>query len=450
MVGSFAYGKKHTRNAAKNSLYKALFVFVRTLSVSVKTAEKTQEMGRRSFVHIERITAPVRVITLQDVNTFMRKKAFIFSAIALPVSSSVGFSVQTYVDQPPTVPVRAENVIVAPEAPVTVTFDRAVLDEDYREKIMISPQKESQATWNEEFTELTITPESQWALSERYVVALPEGRTEAFTRVAPQLLSFDTLPQPRLVESSPHNGAKDVPLKSAEPLLLAFDNSLAAFDAQFMLRPYVPVRSFYDAETQRVAIVPETDLREDTDYTLNVFARYKNSDSETYTSIGQVKFKTRSAPPELWPEDLRTRLEASQKYIEPKILKGKYIDVNLDSQITTLFENGKRVAVFPASAGRVDTPTPKGEFTIHNKHERALSQMFQVYLPFWMAFTEDGKYGFHDLPIWPEGHPDKPEGGTESEASIGVPNSQGCVRHNAADSEAIYNFAEVGTKVVIY
>jgi lipoprotein-anchoring transpeptidase ErfK/SrfK len=154
--------------------------------------------------------------------------------------------------------------------------------------------------------------------------------------------------------------------------------------------------------------------------------------------------------PHEWPEEFAKRIEIAKRSTEPKIKEGKYIDVNLAAQVTTLFENGLFIASFINSSGAMETPTPIGTFQIHNKNPYALSGMFGVYLPYWMAFTEDGKYGFHDLIVWPEGHKDMPQGGKESERSLGNAVSPGCVRHDAKNSTFIYDWSDVGTPVMIY
>jgi peptidoglycan hydrolase-like protein with peptidoglycan-binding domain len=119
----------------------------------------------------------------------------------------------------------------------------------------------------------------------------------------------------------------------------------------------------------------------------------------------------------------------------------KRIEVDISKQKLKLFENNTQVAEYRISSGTLTHPTPLGEFKIYNKFDMAYSQKYKCWLPFWMAFTQDGLYGFHGLPIC----------GNEKigKTPLGRPSSHGCIRLDDNDAKEIYNWTSIGTKIII-
>jgi len=120
----------------------------------------------------------------------------------------------------------------------------------------------------------------------------------------------------------------------------------------------------------------------------------------------------------------------------------KKIEVNLSQQKMKLFEGEKMVNEFLVSTGKEKTSTPTGEFKIYSKHIMVYSKLANCWLPFWVGFTSDGLYGFHEIPICQEGRKGLEE--------LGKPASIGCVRLGIKDAEVFYKWVEVGTLVKIY
>ncbi len=123
--------------------------------------------------------------------------------------------------------------------------------------------------------------------------------------------------------------------------------------------------------------------------------------------------------------------------------EGKYIEVDLSLQRLHLLEGTNHVASYAVSTGKWSTPTPIGEFEIHNHVPTAWSSRYHLYMDNWMAITGDGLYGIHQLPRWPNGY-------VEGANHIGTPVSHGCIRLAAGDSKAVYDWASNGTKVIIH
>ena len=64
-------------------------------------------------------------------------------------------------------------------------------------------------------------------------------------------------------------------------------------------------------------------------------------------------------------------------------------------------------------------------------------------MPNWMALVASGKFGIHELPEWPSGY-------KEGASHLGSPVSHGCVRLGVGPSKRVYDFAEVGTPVIVH
>ncbi len=120
----------------------------------------------------------------------------------------------------------------------------------------------------------------------------------------------------------------------------------------------------------------------------------------------------------------------------------KTIIVDLSDQKLSFYQDGLRLATHPISTGRWGFPTPLGEFKVLNKIPRAYSRTYNLYMPFWMAFAGGGAYGIHELPEWPNGV-------KEGENHLGTPVSHGCIRLGVGPAEELYNWAEVGTRVIV-
>lgn len=121
---------------------------------------------------------------------------------------------------------------------------------------------------------------------------------------------------------------------------------------------------------------------------------------------------------------------------------GKAVLVDLSEQKLSYYQDGLRIATNQVSTGRWDLPTPIGEFAVINKIPRAYSKKYNLYMPWWMAFAGKGAYGLHELPEWPSGY-------KEGANHLGIPVSHGCIRLGVGPAKALYNWAEVGTKVIV-
>jgi lipoprotein-anchoring transpeptidase ErfK/SrfK len=126
----------------------------------------------------------------------------------------------------------------------------------------------------------------------------------------------------------------------------------------------------------------------------------------------------------------------------PGMFPGKYIEIDLSQQMLYTI-NGKNVdGGYSISSGKDSTPTPVGTFSILNKYPIAWSDPSGVWMPWWMAFTNEG-HGIHELPYWPDGT-------REGEGNLGWAVSHGCVRLAIGAAETVYNWTPEGIPVVVH
>jgi len=132
-----------------------------------------------------------------------------------------------------------------------------------------------------------------------------------------------------------------------------------------------------------------------------------------------------------------------------KVLEGKpSVIVHRGEFRLDLLWNGAYVKTYPVGVGKVETPTPDGQFVVKNMVVQA-------------PWTKPGggilKYGDEGYPLgerWMS-LDNKPGAnglgihGTNDESSIGTKCSDGCVRMHNADVIELYDFVVAGTPVTI-
>jgi lipoprotein-anchoring transpeptidase ErfK/SrfK len=187
--------------------------------------------------------------------------------------------------------------------------------------------------------------------------------------------------------------------------------------------------------------LPQEEFARGKKYDFEISLKYKKE--EQYKKIYETSFTTKEPLPEKWSDDLMVRVEQAKKFTEPQIRDGKYIDINLTSQVMAIFENGQLLDAYIVSSGKRGMDTPTGTFHIANKTPRAWSKKYGLYMPYWMALVSSGDYGIHELPEWPGGY-------KEGTNHLGIPVSHGCVRLGVGPAKRVYEWTELKTPVVIH
>jgi lipoprotein-anchoring transpeptidase ErfK/SrfK len=116
----------------------------------------------------------------------------------------------------------------------------------------------------------------------------------------------------------------------------------------------------------------------------------------------------------------------------------------ITAQRVWLVEADGRVSRTYRVSGRLDRPGP-GTYAVYSKSATAVSYNYTERMQYMIRFAhgQQAAIGFHDIPVDQAGHP------VQTEAQLGQPLSAGCVRQAEADAVALWNWAPVGTTVVV-
>jgi hypothetical protein len=373
-------------------------------------------------------------------------KLRLYKIISFTISVAIGLAAAfTFVDGLESffgsVSAEMQTSVDAPYAPVIVRFSAHVSDPEVLGPVSILPEHPFTTEWRDSHT-LALVPDGRWEPGSRYRVSFPGGKDGVFRRVLPAAFSFSVPSYPEIVSFFPAAGAQDTRLDIEDPIEVVFDRSVADLYVDFRLFP--DVRVVYENESDKTAfrILPQEALEPGREYVLSVYAKWKGEPDTAFRFLGETRFSTIALEPEVWERDLSLRVAQALRYAQATIPTGKYIDIRLDNQIMTLFEDGQAVDAYPVSSGKPGMDTPRGTFQIWNKHDRPWSSRYGLYMPYWMAITSDGKFGIHELPEWPGGY-------KEGANHLGIPVSHGCVRLGVGAAERVYRWAEIGTTVVV-
>jgi lipoprotein-anchoring transpeptidase ErfK/SrfK len=120
----------------------------------------------------------------------------------------------------------------------------------------------------------------------------------------------------------------------------------------------------------------------------------------------------------------------------------KWIEVVLSDQVANLWEEDRLIASLPVSTGvgtSTSTTTFTGAFAVATMYPGPEETVPGVFVRDIVIFDWEHGNGFHSLPMDREG--------AVLDDTIGKPASAGCIR--VRDSARLYDFAELGMKVVI-
>jgi peptidoglycan hydrolase-like protein with peptidoglycan-binding domain len=109
---------------------------------------------------------------------------------------------------------------------------------------------------------------------------------------------------------------------------------------------------------------------------------------------------------------------------------GNRVEISISKQLAQIVKDGRVTRVISVSSGRPGFDTPTGRYAVYLKDPHAYSKKYDAPMPLASFFT--GSYGLH-----------------ESADVPGYPASHGCVRIPAAFAGEVYDFAGMGTPVVI-
>ncbi|MEI7621002.1 MAG: L,D-transpeptidase [Candidatus Moraniibacteriota bacterium] len=327
--------------------------------------------------------------------------------------------------------------------PIVLHFSQFMRPESFAGKIILSEATPFSAHWQNENKTLILTPLTAWPIIDSFRLSLGQGKTKYLANSTPSNFTLATQNIPKIISISPLSESRDVVLGIEDPLKIVFEQSVKDFYIDFRIDSKTVAVKKINSEKTIFEALPETPLLAGKQYTLDIYAKWKGENDDSYIPLSHSTFTTLDPPPLAWNTDLFLRVEEAKKFTPAKKLTGKYIDVNLASQVMTLFEDGKAVDSYIVSSGKPGMETSKGEFAIRNKADRPWSKKYGLYMPNWMALVPSGLFGIHELPEWPGGY-------KEGANHLGTPVSHGCVRLGIGPSKRVFDWAEIGTPVVIY
>ena len=119
----------------------------------------------------------------------------------------------------------------------------------------------------------------------------------------------------------------------------------------------------------------------------------------------------------------------------------KEILVFIDEQVLVAMENGEEIYSFDIVTGREEKETTAGIYKIFKKHEKYTSKTYGSEMPYTMFFSKDGKaiHGTQMATLRSYLHSYLTE-------SVG---SQGCIGLTDDNAKAMFEWAPVGTPVVV-
>ncbi|NLF65172.1 MAG: LysM peptidoglycan-binding domain-containing protein, partial [Chloroflexi bacterium] len=128
----------------------------------------------------------------------------------------------------------------------------------------------------------------------------------------------------------------------------------------------------------------------------------------------------------------------------PAPVAAKRIVVDKSEQRAYVYENGNLLWTFVVSTGMPGSETWSGTFAVRSKIPEAYAYNWALRMPYWLGFYHTGylENGFHALPIMSSG-------AILWDGYLGTPVSYGCVILSYPDATTLYNWAEIGTEVVV-
>jgi len=169
-----------------------------------------------------------------------------------------------------------------------------------------------------------------------------------------------------------------------------------------------------------------------------------DTDKDGLVDSQEIQFKTNPNLPDSDGDGYVDGLEIKNGF-DPLSTDSKRLEktIVIDLKKQELYQqlNGVTIRAHTVSTGKPSMATPKGEYTVGNKSKRAWSKTYGLWMPYWLGL-KGTKMGIHELPEWPGGY-------KEGAAHLGKPVSHGCIRLGVIAAQIVYDWSEVGTRVII-
>ncbi|MCO6450940.1 MAG: LysM peptidoglycan-binding domain-containing protein [Caldilineales bacterium] len=123
----------------------------------------------------------------------------------------------------------------------------------------------------------------------------------------------------------------------------------------------------------------------------------------------------------------------------------KKIVVDISEQRCWRYQGEELLNTWRCSTARKGYGTRTGTFRVQSKLRKAYGSTWDIWMPYWLGIYWSGstENGFHGLP-W-----NATTGARTWAGLVGTPITYGCVMLNDAPMKTLWNWADIGTKVVI-
>ncbi len=124
---------------------------------------------------------------------------------------------------------------------------------------------------------------------------------------------------------------------------------------------------------------------------------------------------------------------------------GRRVVYSIGHQRVWLVDGTDRVVRTYRVSGARDEYVDPGTFHVFSASRNAIAWDHKSTMRWMVRFARGTQtsIGFHDIPLLESGRP------VQSPAQLGMPLSDGCIRQTPADARALFDFAPVGTEVVV-
>ena len=123
---------------------------------------------------------------------------------------------------------------------------------------------------------------------------------------------------------------------------------------------------------------------------------------------------------------------------------GRRIVFSISQQRVWLVSSGTQVASTYLVSGSLTNNLQPGTYSVYSRSRNAVGIDDSGTMEYFVRFTrgDNAAIGFHTIPVL-DGQP------LQTEAQLGTPQSHGCIRQRTDDAIRLWEFAPLGTRVVV-
>ena len=142
------------------------------------------------------------------------------------------------------------------------------------------------------------------------------------------------------------------------------------------------------------------------------------------------------------PKDVGLAADRSPSAVAGDV--GRRIVFSISQQRVWLVSSGTQVASTYLVSGSLTNNLQPGTYSVYSRSRNAVGIDDSGTMEYFVRFTrgDNAAIGFHTIPVL-DGQP------LQTEAQLGTPQSHGCIRQRTDDAIRLWEFAPLGTRVVV-